>query len=201
MNPQSEKDYIADHVKLAETSLAEHQILYRDANKITVGKPKSSTYRCDILLSGAYLIMVGDCDTMVFAHYDGRDIEGAIKWMARADVSYYVKQKAAIGMGSIGHESFDLDVALWEAKENLRDAEEDEGNRSIEGWRKIVRELETRYDEYDDRREALNLLYTTLADYDHDSFGMVPSQRLLWAWSIIRKAHELLGLQTSARTL
>ena len=37
MKPQSEKEYIADHVKLASKSLAEHQILYRDATKVTVG--------------------------------------------------------------------------------------------------------------------------------------------------------------------
>lgn len=191
MKAISEKEYIAEHVKLADSCLAEHQILYRDSNKVTVGKPGRSEYRCDLILSGAYLIMVGDCDTMVFAYYSGKTVDGAIEWMARSDVSYYVRQKANIGMNNVACDDFDAEVALWEARDFLRDAIENDC-RTVDSWRKVVEALEDEDREEWQENELADFMYRTFADPDFCEIGLVPSHRLMWAWSIVRTAHRLL---------
>ena len=139
--------------------------------------------------------MVGDCSAMIWAHSPSSTIEGAIASMATDDISYYVLQKAHIGMGGgIGCDAFEEDVALWEAQDYLRSAVE-AGCRSAERWRKVVKALESEGEEPWNHESVASLLYLMLGDSDIPTLGVVPSSRLLWAWSIVRKAHELLRPQ------
>ncbi|MFA5053183.1 MAG: hypothetical protein WC565_03955 [Parcubacteria group bacterium] len=197
----SESDYIKQHVELADKSLKDLAILRHDnwpgGGLVIVGKPSgSSCYRCEIVLvPSGHIILTGDLDTMVWGRWNIAEggVREAIRWMARSDVSYYVRQKASIGMNNIGCEQFELPVAIWEAREYLRDAQRDECS-SAEKWKKIVAKLESEDEEWT-QDSVTELLYTTLCDCDIPNIGMVPSQRLLWAWSLLRRADALFHLR------
>jgi len=195
----SEAEYIKQHVEMADKSLKDLAILRHDnwpgGGLVIVGNPNgSSCYRCEIVLvPSGHLILTGDLDTMVWGRFGGGAVREAIHWMARSDVSYYVKQKANIGMGRIGCEEFELPVAIWEAREYLRDAQRDECS-SAEKWKIIVAKLESEDEEWSHYLVS-ELLYNTLCDCEYPNLGMVPSQRLLWAWSLLRKADALFHLK------
>lgn len=201
MKVQSEKDYVNDHVKLAEGSLKDLAILRHDqwagrGGIITVGNPNgSSVYRCDIMLSPAgYLILTGDLDTVVWGGYCGDTVAGAVEWMARSDVSYYVHQKANIGMGNVGCDDFDEGVAVWEAKDYLRDAIEGDCI-SRKDWEEVVENLTDPNVGTWDAHSVGEMIYGIMNDPECTSIGNVASQRLLWGWSVMRKTNELLQAQ------
>lgn len=187
MKPMTKKEYIADHVKRSDESLAEHIILTRGpGERIVVGKPDRSEYRCTLMLAQSYLVLVGDLDTMVWAHCPYAKIEQAISWMSTEDVGYYVLQKAQIGMGSVGCESYIPEVALQQAMDMAADESENENGKK---WSSIVDYIQ----ESDHNNNSLDaMVYETFDDCEMLGMGMCPSPRLLWAWSIVRKANELL---------
>jgi hypothetical protein len=187
------KARIQDFLEMGKSSLAKHQILSRGPDFVEIGAPNSSNMRCKLSLYRGHLSLVGDPDPMVWAYYDARDIEGAIAWMARGDIEYYVHQKASIGMGGIGVDEFDDEVALADAEEHLRHVTEEDSRRMrIKAWEKIVEELKD--NGAMGQHDTYNLIYEIADDFDNLSgnFGMVVSSRLVWAWMLVRKAHELI---------
>jgi hypothetical protein len=201
---QMRKARIAQFLDMGKSSLAKHQILSRGPDFVEIGASNgSSNMRCRLSLYRGHLSLVGDPDHMVWAYYQGQGIEGAVAWMARGDIEYYVRQKASIGMGNIGVDEFDNEVALTDAEEHLRELERDgAGAIRVKGWEKIVRELKDNGGAMG-QHDTYNLIYEIAYDCDSLSgnFGVVVSPRLVWAWMLVCKAHELIEAKPSQATV
>jgi hypothetical protein len=108
-------------------------------------------------------------------------------------------------MGQVGVEEWKAEVALDEAIYNLGEAEKELGEdrdqvgivpdghddhltSEVNLWREVIELIHNGHHQQD--------IIERIADHDCDcerlDLGMVPSQRLLWGWSIVRKADELL---------
>ena len=192
MKPLSTKQFIDQHVEMAARSLKDHAILSRGpGERLVIGNPDgSSTYRCTLMLAQGYLVLVGDLDTMVWAHCSYPHIEQAISWMSTKDIGHYVLQKAKIGMGNIGCEQYVDEVALYEALDRVEDAKKEDRPGEANRWGQVAEFIQSAtHDEY-----ALNSYMYEEMEFDSEELGlgMCPSSRLLWAWLLVRKARDLL---------
>jgi len=201
MKPKTMDQYVQEHVDLAAQWLKDHVILCHEQNErvgiVEVGnRSGSSVHRCELMLvtHSGHLVMTGDHDTICWARYQGGGgVAGAIAWMARSGVCGYVREKASIGMGQIGVEDWSAEVALDQALDYLREAKEEatveaRAVNEVELWLKVI-------DMIRDCAHQQKII-EHIADHDSDcerlDLGVVPSQRLLWGWSIVKKADELL---------
>jgi hypothetical protein len=82
-----------------------------------------------VVLANTAVCVWGDIAGVIFAYGGGKghDPEQVVRWIAGSGLSY-AREKAAIGMGSIGDTTDDDEVATWELYQYLKDrAEEGEG--------------------------------------------------------------------------
>ena len=197
---------------MAQQSLNEHQIRKSERRMFEgveeafvepfmwlVGKPGSSFYQATVVVSydGA-VIVHGDVDIVCFQSYRGPGrAEGAIRWVALSSLDY-LQSKAAIGTGrEVTHDycpEVALDDVLWQIEElekELADEDEDDPfvSKQIASWRKVEEAI--RDGQHDS--EVRELVYDELEDPElAGSIGDVPSARVIWAWMIVRKLHELI---------
>lgn len=192
------ENYIKEMAKHARTSYAEHQILERGQGYWVCGRPGSSQFKFEVraLLFGA-LYVGGDIDHVIFAQYtDSPDPERRLRWIGEhTDISYYVAQKAMIGMGDGDGRSvwtYEPRAAVEAYQRALKDpelmnAQRDALNAAIEATAA-----------YEDREEVIRALYESGAFHPHDidtQAGKVPSPRLIYAWQAVKKVVELLDAE------
>lgn len=191
----ADENYVKEMVKNARASYAEHQILERGPGYWVCGRPGSNQFKFEArsLLFGA-LYVGGDIDHMIFAQYtDSPDPERKLRWIGEhADVSYYVAQKAMIGMGDGDGRSvwtYEPRATIEAYQQTLKDpeltnAQRDALNAAIEATAA-----------YEAREEVIRALYESDAFHPHDidtQAGKVPSPRLIYAWQAVKKVVELL---------
>lgn len=213
MDAMSASLYVENHVKLASEWLKDHVILHHEQNDrvgiVEVGNRNGSNiHRCELMLAmhSGHLVLTGDHDTICWGRYrGGHGVVGAIAWIARDGVFGYVREKASIGMGQVGVEEWKAEVAFYEAVGNLREAQkeldedrdqagivpdghDDHLTSEVDLWNEVIKLIRNGHHQQD--------VIERIAHHDCDcerlDLGMVPSQRLLWGWSIVRKADELL---------
>lgn len=133
-----------------------------------------------------YLTVIGDCDTVVFGHHGGSLLE-RITWIgAGQDVSYYVSQKARIGM------TLPLIDFVPEFVSELK-------NDLIEETTECGRDPQHIIDAFDEAElhipesvidALINAGYTDAWEYFESMHG--PCTRIYYAWAACRRAYELL---------
>lgn len=104
--PMSGRDYDDRMVKEAREAFAEHEISERGEGRWMLQTKYKDTGKWDwnlaaevVSLTGK-LYVGGDLYPVIFG-YANEDAEGKVRWMGRhSDVSYYVHQKACIGLGA-----------------------------------------------------------------------------------------------------
>jgi len=211
MTPITVSQYVDNHVKLADKWLSDHVVLHHEQHErvgiVEVGKPNGSfEHRCEIVLvrHSGHLVVTGDHDTMCFGRYSGPNrVSAAIAWMARDGVCGYVREKASIGMSGVGVDTWIAEVALSQAESYRDDVYEQEAQsigdeyalREARLWREVAHMIRDGYEQ----NSILEHIYDNDGDGERCDIGVVPSQRLLWAWSIIRKADQLLTEKDPAR--
>lgn len=150
-----------------------------------------------VSLWGGRLYAGGDISDCVFAYYSDTK-EGNLNhhahklcWIGRGqDVSYYIAQKATIGLTDGGKitETWDEDVARFELREALNDKDHE--------WSDSDREaMEGAIELCGDGEEWVMIhLYENLSDpyYVPSNLGKVTACRVIYAWAACRKLCQLL---------
>jgi len=182
--------YVYQELAHKLSSLSASTILSRGpGEQILVGRKNSSMYKCSLILSGPYLIMVGDLDTVVFAYSDSKTIDEAVRWIGSSGIGY-VLPKAQVGMGHVGCENFEQEVALHEVLDHIKHEDEEEWK---DKWTDVLQYLRdnTVHDQWE-HQEFVEFMYKTLDDCELLSIGVCPSQRVLWGWAMCKHAVKLL---------
>lgn len=189
-------------IKLAIDAFKDHHLVlddrkrghWRIARKYDDGTLRSDMAAEIISLWGGRLFVGGDIDDCVFAYSGGREENEAfhlrkLAWVGRCkDVSYYVKQKASIGLTDGGKltEEWDPDVARHQLQEGLKKEYLSEWDK--EAFEGALKRIE------DGRPWAETYLAERMEDpcdfLPH--FGMVTSPRVIYAWAACRKLCELI---------
>lgn len=193
---------------MAIEAFASHQLIERDdergrwliARRYEDGKLDGCMLAEVISLFGGRLFVGGDISDCTFAYYSsdltGKDFHLAkLRWMGKCrDVSYYVAQKAAIGLTDAGKltETYDQDVAEAQLREHAKDLRES-GDYDEDD----ITPFEEAADHHTESHEALwDYLYRAVDPVDLPSFGMVTAPRVIFAWAAMRRLCELLEEHT-----
>jgi hypothetical protein len=205
MKALTRSEYIQHHIDQAIDAFKDHEIVdtkdghWRIMKRDKDGHLTNIHYAEIVSLWGGRLFVGGDIDDCVFAYYgDYSDHLSKLRWIGKTnDVSYYVRQKASMGLTDNGHlvNEYDEDVASSDLDDHLetelegtgRDPEKEENLRSIFSQAK-----EMAYDPVEMR--------TYLSDELNDcdcwewlyTIGVVVSMRVIYAWAAVRRLCELL---------
>jgi hypothetical protein len=201
--------------EMAKDSFKDHVILQHPdpEDKLPrwqIGKANgSSVYRAEVIITyQGGVIIHGDIDLVHFQAYHGPGgARGIIRWVAESNLDY-LTTKAAIGTGSVAW-CYDPDVALDDA---LSYAEEGEKNpedyRTFkdpdypslppETWAQRWRQVAERVADGDHEHAVAQLIYDKIEDAEYCDIGKCPAPRVVWAWHMARKLHELLEAEESA---
>ena len=185
-------------VATAKDSLKDHVIRSEGERFVEIGAPGDCNMQCMLAFGLGHLAVFGDNNPVVFAYYnDSGGITGAIRWMSCDNLSY-VRKKATIGMTHLGTKVFDLEIARAEADDHAAEALR-EGSRLVAArWTEIAKRLRNN-DEWTEQ-QAHEMAYGVLGDSElFDDLGIVVSERVVWAWMLVRKANELLRLRDAER--
>jgi hypothetical protein len=138
-----------------------------------------------------HVAVLGDIAPMVFAHGPAEPRD-RIRWLSTEDVSYYVHQKAQIGLSDNNALVNEYDESL--ARKALQEFldEEDISPRRREALREAMHLV------YD--REALvrHIVHRLPEGIDLVGIGQRCAHRIYCAWAAIRRLNELLTEQESA---
>jgi len=166
---------------------------------------------CDIVVMGnCGLAVWGDIAGCFFSYYSGaKKPEELIHWIANADLNYYGRQKAHIGMN--GPELIDEyvdDVAIYDLHMHLKWTQDDFGNEWNDSdtygttvGSKYTLAIESAIESIEHGEDITlvkNKLYDALKEVDSDtwewlgSIGRVPSTRLIYCVSAVRRLGQLL---------
>jgi hypothetical protein len=197
-------------VERAHEDFAEHQLREIGPGHWRISRPDDGHYWADIVVMRNCAIAVwGDIAGCIFAYCSGEKTpEGVVAWMANADVSYYGRQKAHIGMGGIGIEQYVDGVALYDLDRHLEDAAEGFGVSWYmqdvdkppigERYTPIIEEAKEAILRGDPIEHAHARLADELREFDQDcwewvpSIGRVTSVRVIYALAAIARLWELL---------
>lgn len=183
--------YIDRLAEQAREAFAQHQIVARGDGRWRFGRPSDSLCWFEVVsLSGGALLVGGDIDYLVFAHYsDTQDPIDKVCWLGRQrDVDYYVAQKATIGMASDALvRVIDRDVLAHDLGELLKESWSGAKREALEG---AIEELQ----QGEDESIVLHGLYRAPFDFEDlpRRLGMVPSPRLIFAHQALVRAADLL---------
>jgi len=197
----------------ARKAFAGHQMKVIGPGHWRIMNPSSGQHWADIVVMGNVGLAVwGDIEGCFFAYCSGATTpEQVVAWMANADVSYYGRQKANIGMtGSELVDEYVDDVALYDLEQALKQREEEYGPEDWEEPKSIYEDAFKETGEAINRGEpiesALHELCDTLMQAGVDdapyewvfSIGRVTSCRVIYALGATARLHEL--LQAKAAT-
>jgi hypothetical protein len=194
---------------LAVEAFAEHQLVERDdergrwmiARRYEDGKLDGHYLTEVISLFGGRLFVGGDISDCTFGYYSsslvGKDLHLAkLRWLGtHTDVSYYVAQKASIGMSDAGKltEEYNSEVAEAQLKEHAEYLRENDGDADEIGVLEAAVDRDG-WDRCTGTREELWEYLMSNRQYPPDlpDFGMVTAPRVIYAWAAMRRLCELL---------
>lgn len=222
MTGRSGGDWMKKQQERAKLGFAQHEMKEIGPGHWRLKKPGTGNLWCDIVVMGDVGLAVwGDIEGCFFSYYSGaKDPKELVAWMGRADVSYYGRQKAHIGMnsGELVDEYVD-EVALYDLAQALKQREEEYDE---EGWvgpcpgveAPSVKEVyEEAFQEAtgairrgEHMKNVLDELCHTLMqagveDTPYEwvySIGRVTSCRVIYALAAVARLHELLTAQDAA---
>jgi hypothetical protein len=202
--PETGHQWIDQTMERATKDFSRHRMTEVGPGHWRIKRPKESPFWADIVvLGGNRAISVwGDIEACTFAYCSGATTpEHVVHWMANADPSYYGKQKAEIGMGGVGVDQYESDIAENDLKSILAEEPENWG----EAWPDVE---ETYEDAFDAAIARLRLgvdvqhihsqLMDALHNVDSDAWewipqiGRVTSSRVIYALAAIRRLAELM---------
>jgi hypothetical protein len=183
----------------ATETFAHHEIRHRTEQSVVIMKPHpkggfSSDY-CAEILAGHFnfLTVLGDCQTVVFYGHGG-PLRSRIAWIgAHTDVSYYVRQKASIGLG------FDVDEFVPELVDDLKHALTEDVDAARAAELRAVIDHAMLCEE-----EPVNAIIRELGEanvsdaWEYHSLLVAPKARIYYAWAACRRALELLDAADAA---
>ena len=202
----SAKEWMQDMEKMARGAFKDHHMAVIGPGHWMLRNPKKSQYWCDIVVIANRGISVwGDIDGCFFAYCSGAQTpEAVIEWMAKADLSYYGRQKASIGMGGedVGVVDYVDEVALYDLDEILKRESENYGEDT---WNKIKDEFtnailtaKRSIKEGEHIKIVQDTLLSDMIGIDNDAWewthgiGKVTSVRVIYALKAIERLHQLL---------
>lgn len=198
----------------AKEAFSEHEMKVIGPGHWRVSRPDSGQHWADIVvMANVGLAVWGDIEGCFFAYCSGaKTPEQVVAWMANADVSYYGRQKAHIGMsgGELVDEYVD-DVAHHDLHQALKQREDE---YDPEDWaeprsdgpspKMVYEDAFGETGEAIDRGEPIEGVLRELCDtlmregvddtpYEWVfSIGRVTSCRVIYALAAVARLHELL---------
>jgi len=203
----------------AKADFAQHQAKEVGPGHWRIAKPGTvvGAFWADIVVMGNVGLAVwGDIDGCFFSYCSGSGSpEAVVAWMANADVGYYGRQKAHIGMG--GGELVDEyvdEVALYDLEQYLEQRLEEYDEETLdeprrgqptarETYKKAFERARCAVGRGDHMKTVLDNLYEDLMNEDQDAYewvysiGQVTSCRVIYALAAVSRLHELLQVQDS----
>lgn len=202
--PETGEQWIAQTMARATRDFSGHRMQQVGHGHWRIKRPQESSFWADIVvLGGNRAISVwGDIEACTFAYCSGATTpEHVVHWMANADPSYYGRQKASIGMGGVGVDEYQADIAEHDLKSILAEEPENWG----EAWPGVQEVYEDAFDDAIGQlrlgRDVLsvhNQLMEALHNVDSDAWEWVPqvgrvtSSRVIYALAAIRRLAELM---------
>lgn len=194
--------------RLAESSFAKHTIVSREPGRFRLAQVdgRGSFGGIDVLVGfGGHLYVGGDTSVVAFA-YGPTAPRSRIAWIGgTTDVSYYVLQKARIGLG-YSPQTFDHGVARFELAElvnEIGDAIEDDGEShgfsSLAEMGPLVSVLESFHSGVDAATLHEELADLLVDGWEYGDIGMVPAPRVYFAWAAVRRLHLILFAEEEER--
>lgn len=203
----------------AKADFAQHKMKEIGPGHWHIRKPDTGIFWCDIVVMGNVGLAVwGGIEGCFFSYYSGaKGPRQLVAWMGNADVGYYGKQKAHIGMGG-GElvEEYVDEVALYDLDQALEQREEE---YDPEDWNEprsdgpsprmiytdAFSDVRAVVNNGEDIRGALAELCDTLMRAGVDdtpyewafSIGQVTSCRVIYALAAVSRLNELLLAQDS----
>lgn len=198
-------------VKQAQNDFKDHVLKTISPVHWRIRRPNSGMFWADIVIMGNAGIGVwGDIEGCFFAYGSGAP-EDIIAWMARADVEYYGRQKASIGMnGAELVDEYVGEVALYDLRQHLVQAKDEydpeEWNRQRPGvpsvgvvYEDAIRDAERSVRNGENMCNVHGQLIEDIQDIEPDAYewvnsvGKVTSCRVIYALVAVRKLWELLN--------
>lgn len=212
----SKRDFVKERCDRAIETFKDHELVDNREDRWRICKREkdgkfTNVHAAEIVsLWGGRLYVGGDIDDCVFAYYsDHPDHLSKLRWMGRCkDVSYYVRQKASLGLTDGGKlvDEYDAQVAeddlnyylereLERINENTATEEECQDDQAT--MRHIFEQAQGMVNE--DPHDLRHYLYKELqALGDTDAWewvgelGNIVSHRVIYAWAALRRLCELL---------
>jgi hypothetical protein len=195
MKAISRRDYEKDLQEQARKDFSGHDT-YRviSPSQWRIFKPGTSTFWAEIAVMGSAVAVWGDIDGCFFAYGpSSKHPEDVLRWLAGSNLGY-AREKASIGMTSIGHETDLPEVALHRLHEMRTEyVEENDDGR----FDTLIAAIEESCDQLEtgstvqDLREFL---------YDHSfdigeiaRIGRVTTARVIYALEAVNKLVQLMG--------
>jgi hypothetical protein len=199
----SGKKWLNSHTKQARKDFKNHKLLTEvGPGHWRISQVDTNMYWCDVVVMGGVGLAVwGDIDGCFFSYYSGAESpEELVYWIGDADIGYYGRQKARIGTGGLMDEYID-EVAIYDlyqrlkcAKDEFGDEWEEVGEKYTSAIEDAVKNIRNGYPVSDAKKG----LYDDISELDQDvwewlgSVGKVPSIRLIYAMTAVRRLAQLL---------
>jgi hypothetical protein len=202
---RSKQEVFEGTKKLALAAFEDHKLILRDDER---GRWRIAMTYEDGSVQGQYateivslwngrLFVGGDIDDCVFGYYGdkrGTEADGhraKVRWIGRCnDITYYVEQKATIGLTDSGKltKAWDEEVAEYDLRELLADEEQEWTEKEKEALEEAIDRMG------DGEFHVMDILYNGLQDpFDLlGSLGQVTTPRVIYAWAACRRLCELL---------
>lgn len=196
----------------AKDAFFQHELITISPRHWRIKNPKRGKFWCEIVVMGhnSAISVWGDLNLCLFAYSSGSTKpEDVVAWMANADINYYGRQKAIIGMG--GPElvdDYNKEVAMYDVEQCLKDREEEWGEK----WKLPFKVMTPKrmYEEVlykliesfgTEPKIALDeacyeLMYSNLDPSAYEwiyNIGRVVSTRVIYAMEAISRLHKLLN--------
>jgi len=217
---KSGEEWMKAQQERAKVAFALHEAKEIGPGHWRIQQPGDSHFWADIVvMANVGLAVWGDIEGCFFAYCSGaKTPEQVVAWMARADVSYYGRQKAHIGMsGAELVDAYDAEVAHYDLRQAMKMREDEYDS---EEWieqrpgvdapsiKEIYEDAFRETGEAIDRGEPIEGVLRELCDtlmragvddtpYEWVfSIGRVTSCRVIFALAAIARLHEILQAES-----
>jgi hypothetical protein len=201
----TKRDFVKAKCERAIEAFKNHELVDTRDDRWRIAKRDkdgwfTNVYYAEIIsLWGGRLYVGGDIDACVFAYYsDHSDHLSKLRWMGRCtDVSYYVRQKAQMGLTDNGKlvDEYNARVAKQDLYTYLAEWEKEaDAHPDVIGIRDVFHEAAERVDDPEAMRDHLRRgLEHDIYDWEWiESIGITVSNRVIYAWAALRRLCELL---------
>lgn len=197
MERQTRREREAMYARRAEAAFKDHMLLGggegddgEGRERWLFGRLNCSIYRAELIVTWwKGLIVHGDVDLVHFKGYSGEGgPRGTLRWVAEGGLDY-MAGKASLGTGREAAREWVPEVALDDAL--CHAAEEDRPASWKDSWEQVAAAVSDGATSHD----AAALIYGLTGDAEHCDIGQCPSARVIWAWLLAKKLHQVLGTE------